>query len=279
MRVSTKLFLTLFLLYSVSITEVPASHMTNDASHTVAHCSGISATSIISTDKNSLTNKTSSSNKKTQNSSPLIALTFDDGPSNRITDRILDILEENNSRATFFVIGTNIEKNSEVLVRAYSLGCEIGNHTYSHKNLTKLSKSDIDSEISSTNDAIFDFLLEDPKYLRVPACFYNKAVKAYVKMPIVLWSIDTHDWRYGLNKNKNTEANQQKIINEVLNKAKDGDIILMHDIYSITADACEVIIPKLCEMGFKLVTVSELFNAKGIKPENGNIYYKAVKSK
>lgn len=285
MRVSGRLLLT-FILFSVFTAEASASQMSIDASHTadsfrhdynIVQCSGISAA-----DKNAVKSGKKSysknlSEKSKQNSSPLIALTFDDGPALRNTGRILDVLEENDSKATFFMIGCNIKKNPDVMMRAYSMGCEIGNHTYSHTSLTKLSVDDIKNEISMTNDVIFDYLLADPRFMRVPACQYNKNTKSAINMPIILWSIDTRDWRYGSSKSLNTKSNRQKIIDEVLSKAKDGDIILMHDIYTVTADSCEILIPELCRMGFKLVTLSELFDAKAIEPGNGKIYYSAKK--
>jgi len=240
--------------------DVPASRMTQDASQAADDAAA-------NKDEETL-----------HDGSPLIALTFDDGPSTKITNRILDLLEIYGGKATFFVIGESIEKHGEVMVRAYSMGCEIGNHTYSHKNLTRLSMDGIRAEISKADDAILDLLLEDPKYMRVPECHYNHAVKAAVRMPIILWSIDTGDWRFGVRRGANTKHNRRTIVENVLNKAQDGDIVLLHDIYSFTADLCEELIPELCEAGFKLVTVSELFSAKGIEPESGKIYRNAKKA-
>ena len=209
----------------------------------------------------------------TRNGHPVIALTFDDGPRPSTTNRILDILEENGARATFFVIGKSAEAYPETVRRAKSIGCEIGNHTYDHKNLTCLSASGILEQLNDADEIIYDILSEFPRFLRVPGCNYNRVIKETVDMPIVLWSIDTRDWEYG---RRNTAANRKRVVGKVLDKVKDGDIVLMHDIYALSADCCETIIPKLCEAGFKLVTVSELFSAKGVEPENGHIYYKAV---
>ncbi|MCL2508129.1 MAG: polysaccharide deacetylase family protein [Oscillospiraceae bacterium] len=271
MRLTVRSILSFLLLFSVTAPYVPASQMTRDASEP--------ATRAVSCEEDTLSPggraAKDKDEKKLHDSSPLIALTFDDGPSTKFTNRILDLLEINGGKATFFVLGVNIEKHAEVMVRAYSMGCEIGNHTYSHRNLTKLSGDEIREELSKTDDLILELLLEDPKYMRVPACHYNHAVKAAVKMPIILWSIDTGDWRFGVKRGANTKQNRRRIVDNVLNKAQDGDIILMHDIYSFTADLCEELIPELRAAGFKLVTVSELFSQKGIEPKSGNVYYKA----
>jgi len=213
--------------------------------------------------------------EKLQDGSPLIALTFDDGPSTRYTNRILDMLEIDGGRATFFVIGASIEKHAEAMVRAYSMGCEIGNHTFTHANLTRLSSCSINNEISKADDAIFNYLLEEPRYVRPPEGGCNHAVIAAVNKPIILWSIDTGDWRFGVTKYGNTKQNRRKVIENVMREVQDGDIILMHDLYEFTADLCEELIPELRRAGYQLVTLSELFDAFGIKPENGTVYHKA----
>jgi len=218
-------------------------------------------------------NKRKTTDKSTRNDPPVIALTFDDGPRPSITNRILDVLEDYGARATFFVIGKNAEAYPDTVIRAKSIGCEIGNHTYDHKNLTCMNESGIEKQLNFADEVIYDILSEFPRLLRVPGCNYNRVIKDTVDMPIVLWSIDTRDWEYGL---RNTAFNRQRVIDKVLEKVKDGDIVLMHDIYALSAECCETIIPKLCDAGFELVTVSELFNVKGVEPENGHIYYKAA---
>lgn len=154
-----------------------------------------------------------------------------------------------------------------------AIGCEIGNHTYDHKNLTRLSASGILKQLNDADEVIYDILSEFPHYLRVPGCNYNRVIKQTADTPVVLRSTDTRDWEHG---RRNTAANRKRVIDKVIGKAKDGDIVLMHDVYTLTADCRAIIIPKLCEDGFKLVTVSELFSAKGVEPENGHIYHKAV---
>lgn len=196
---------------------------------------------------------------------PMIALTFDDGP-NHNTSKILDILEKYSIKATFFILGTNIKGNEKIIARMNRLGNEIGNHMYSHKLLTKLSKEKISNEIKQVDDLIFNIIGEYPTLIRPSYGTYNKKVKSLIDRPIIIWNIDTLDWK---------SHNSQKISNKVLKKASDGDIVLMHDIYNATANSLEIIIPKLLEKNFQFVTVSELLYYKGINLEEGRVYSRA----
>lgn len=193
---------------------------------------------------------------------PMIALTFDDGP-NHNTSRVLDILEKYNVKATFFILGSNIKGNEKIIKRMNNLGMEIGNHTYSHKLLTKLEDNKIKSEIEQVDDLIFDITNEYPTLIRPSYGTFNKRIKKIMDRPIIIWNVDTLDW-----KNHNSKG----IANKVLKKTSDGDIVLMHDIYRATANSLELIIPKLLEDGYQLVTVSELLHYKGINIEKGKVY-------
>ncbi|WP_317368761.1 polysaccharide deacetylase family protein, partial [uncultured Tyzzerella sp.] len=206
--------------------------------------------------------------RKIDKNKPMIALTFDDGPNGNTTNKILDVLEENNSVATFFLVSRRIEKDKETLKRMDMLGNQIGNHTANHKDLTKLSKDKIKTEVDIVNKALKNTIGKEATIVRVPYGAVNDTVKQTVEYPIIMWNIDTKDWK---NKNANT------IQKEVLGKVKDGDIVLMHDLYDSTAKACEVIIPKLVEQGYQLVTVEELFEYKGIEMKKGNKYSNANK--
>lgn len=182
---------------------------------------------------------------------PMIALTFDDGPTKKYTSAILDALKENQSSATFFVLGSRASDFPEILQRMILEGNEIGNHTYSHKQLTTLSKENIEEEIAHTQESIHDVTNHYPNVIRPPYGSKNDDVmKCADGKKIVTWSLDTEDWR-----SKNTEA----IVNKVLHEVKDGDIILMHDLYASTAEAAIILIPKLKDMGYQLVTVSDLY--------------------
>lgn len=182
---------------------------------------------------------------------PMVALTFDDGPTHRYTEPILDCLKEYQASATFFILGSRADDCPDLLQRMVLEGNEIGNHTFSHKQLTTLSKAKIEEEIIATQESIHDVTNLYPGVIRPPYGSKNDTVMECAKgIKIVTWTIDTEDWR-----SKNAET----IVNKVIKDVKDGDIILMHDLYASSAEAAMILIPKLQEMGFQLVTVSELY--------------------
>lgn len=183
----------------------------------------------------------------------MVALTYDDGPS-VYTSQILDVLEEQNAVATFFVVGNRVSRYSDTVKRAQSLGCEIGNHTYEHKNLTKLDTKEIASQITRTDEAVKKACGVTPVIARAPGGSLNAAVKASVGKPLIQWSLDTIDW-----KTRDTGKTQSAVLDHV----KDGDIILMHDIHLPTVNAAERIVTTLLERGYQLVTVSELAECRG----------------
>lgn len=194
---------------------------------------------------------------------PMIALTFDDGPS-KYTEKLLDALERYDARATFFMVGNNVKKRPEVVARMKEIGCEIGNHTTDHKRLTELNKAGIVAQVEGTNDAIRDVIGEGATVVRPPYGAANDLVKKTVEQPLVLWNVDTLDW-----KTKDAE----KVKDYTLDIVKDGDIVLMHDLYESTIDATIAMIPELQERGYQLVTVSEMAQAHGIDMESGEKYY------
>lgn len=188
---------------------------------------------------------------------PMVALTFDDGPSTPVTSRILNSLEANGGRATFFMVGNRVPGTQPMVQRMAALGCEVGNHTYEHKYLTKIGDGGIRSQVSLTNQKIAEASGVTPTLVRPPGGYYNQAALdtlGSMGMAAIMWDIDTLDWK---------TKNAQNTINVVLNQVKDGDIVLMHDIYGTSADAAEVIIPELVKRGYQLVTVSEMAQYRG----------------
>ncbi len=196
-------------------------------------------------------------------SKPMVALTYDDGPYDVVTNRILDVLEKNNARATFFIVGSRASSYKSCLVRSVSLGCEIGNHTYNHTILTSASPEKIKSEIEATNNAVKKITGVSPVIVRAPGGSVNSKVKSNVKFPLFNWSVDTLDW-----KNRNSSS----VVSSIKNNVRDGSIVLMHDLYGSTATASEQVIPWLIKEGYQLVTVSELMAVKGIDAKAGNLY-------
>ena len=187
-------------------------------------------------------------NWKDINKNKLIALTFDDGP-NYNTSKVLDILEKYDIKATFFILGTNVKGNEKIIKRMNKLDMEIGNHMYSHRIATRLKKEQVKEEIDKTDKLIYDIIKKYPTLIRPSYGIYNNKLKRIIDRPIILWNIDTLDWKY---------HDSKKIANKVFNNLYRGNIILMHDIYSATANSLEIIIPKLKANGYRFVTVSEL---------------------
>ncbi|MCD7745336.1 MAG: polysaccharide deacetylase family protein [Lachnospiraceae bacterium] len=191
----------------------------------------------------------------------MVALTYDDGPIAN-TATILNTLKKYNSVATFFVVGNRVSTYSSTVKKAYNMGCEIGNHTYNHTILTTVSASFIKKQISSTNAAVKAVTGVRPVVMRPPGGGYNSTVQSAVKMPLINWSIDTRDWE---------THSASSTISAVLNHVQDGDIILMHDLYSWTSTASKTIIPTLVKRGYQLVTVSELAECRG-GMKKGKVY-------
>lgn len=185
---------------------------------------------------------------------PMIALTFDDGPYPKVTGHILDVLEKNGVCATFFVLGSRIEGHEDMLTRMDELGCEIGNHSFSHADLTRLSKADCQRELSDTDAEIRRVTGHEASVVRPPYGYYNKTVMSAAERPLILWTVDTNDWR---------GKAPGEIADYVIQQAKEGSVILMHDQQTQTADAMEMIIPTLIDEGFRFVTVSELIRLTG----------------
>lgn len=195
-------------------------------------------------------------------SKPMVALTFDDGPGPR-TSELLAQLEKYNAHATFFMLGQKVPSYPDVIKKMKSIGCELGNHSYDHADLSKLDPAGIQSQMSRTNDGIRNITGSGATLMRPPYGAINSTVAANAGLPMILWNIDTLDWK---------TRNAQSTIDAVMNKVKDGDIILMHDIHTETVDAALKLIPKLQSEGYQLVTVSELAAAKGKHLLNGNTY-------
>ena len=203
---------------------------------------------------------------------PMIALTFDDGPGyNKASNSILDTLEKYNAKATFFMVGKNAAALPANIKRKASLGMELGNHTWNHANY---GSSVEPSDIKKASNAIYNICGQYPTAFRSPGGMTTGTIKAECrkeKMPIYYWTDDTQDWM---------SRDADKVYNRVMNSAKDGDIILMHEIYNSTAEAVKRMVPKLQEKGFQLVTCRELMYAKtGKAPTPGVEYFSPDKIK
>lgn len=199
-------------------------------------------------------------------SKPMVALTFDDGPNAEATNRILDSLQAVGGKATFFVVGTRLTgKNLDALKRAASSGMEIGNHTYAHAYLPKQTKEERLQAMKSVNDIVYENTGQRVRNFRPPGGLYNDEILGEIEsfdMAVALWAIDTLDWKH---------QNPEKTTVSILDNIKDGDIVLMHDLFVPTATAAEKVIPELHKRGFQLVTMAQLAKLRG-GLETGKVY-------
>ncbi len=196
---------------------------------------------------------------------PMVALTYDDGPNATTTNKILDILEKNNAVATFFELGNLVERYPDVVKREEAIGCEVGNHSYAHKNLNTLSKAQIQADMQKSENAFLNAIGHKTKLFRPPYGNANATVRATIEYPLINWNIDTLDWK---------SRNADKVIAHIRSfQSLDGRIILMHSIYNSTVKATEIIVPELISKGYQLVTISELAYYRGFETlSNGVIY-------
>lgn len=191
--------------------------------------------------------------------SKVIALTFDDGPDNQSTMKILDLLKQYEAKATFFVVGSRVEQHPDIVSRERQEGHEIGNHSYTHPPFHNINGNKLSSELNQTQKAILDATGIKSVLFRPPGGSYNESIVRTSKdfgMLTVLWSWhqDTLDWR---------KPGVNKIVKKVLDNARNGDIVLMHDFVpnsTQTVEALAIILPELQKRGFKFVTISELMS-------------------
>jgi len=177
---------------------------------------------------------------------------------------VTKILQNNNAHATFFMLGQNVTYYPDVVKRVYDSENEIGIHTWNHPQLTKLSESEIKAQISKTSDAIFSITGYRPKLVRPPYGAVNSTVRSAISQPLILWNIDSLDWK---------SRDEKQIVPLVMQSVQDGDIILLHDIHSTTVPAVEKIVEQLVSQDYQLVTVSELLDAKGYDTTKTKLFY------
>lgn len=199
---------------------------------------------------------------------PMIALTFDDGPNLVTTPEVLDLLEEYEIVASFFLIGDNINMNNmKVVERAYNMGCEIANHSKTHSDMTTFTADEIKEEIEYTSTMIENITGEAPKFFRPPYISVNDTMYNAIDLTFICG--------HGCNDWENSVTAEQRV-EKVLGFADDGVIVLMHDsaYNSQTVEALKTIIPTLLDEGYQFVTVSQLFEAKGIElsADDKNMY-------
>lgn len=178
-----------------------------------------------------------------------IAITFDDGPHRLYTPKLLDGLKERGIHATFFLVGENIGNNEALVKRMAEEGHLIGNHTFSHVQLTKMKKEDACREVQQTNERICAVTGAPVLYIRPPYGSWNDELQAEIPMTVTLWNLDSEDWK---------SQNTGKIVELVESEVKEGSIILLHDIFDTSVEAALRIVDDLTAQGYTFVTVDEL---------------------
>lgn len=196
-------------------------------------------------------------NKVIDPTDKMVALTFDDGPS-IYTEELIEYLNKEGCNATFFVLGNKVEMYADVLKKSIKYGNEIGNHSYNHKWLIKLNEESIRDQINKTQDIIKSTTGYTPKLLRPTYGSINNKIRNNTDLDIVLWNVDTLDWKY---------KSVKKIVSRATRNLKDGNIILMHDIHKRTIEAVKKIVPIIKEKGYTCVTISELNEVNLIREE------------
>lgn len=204
---------------------------------------------------------------------PMVALTFDDGPKPGVTDAILDVLEEYNVRATFFIVGIRLNKPEEMAIvkRAIGQGCEIGNHTWTHDRLTSQTLGEKRFAIRETNKILFDATGYQMRFVRPPGGYFDPDVGRVAKeegMAVAIWA------QSGNVMERDPKLIAQNVQKQIVNgkELQDGDIILLHDTKPYMVDAVKIMIPQLLEQGYQLVTVWELINCSEAGFVPGEVY-------
>ncbi|HZK10558.1 MAG TPA: polysaccharide deacetylase family protein [Clostridia bacterium] len=196
-------------------------------------------------------------------SKPMIALTFDDGPVEN-TEELLDFLDENSVDVSFFLQGKSIPGKEDLVKRMQEEGHTVGNHSYNHPKFTELSEEEILWQVEETDRLIYEATGSKPIFFRSPYGLTDKRIESVLARPTILWSVDSEDWN---------GRNADEIHHHLIDKAKDGDIVLMHDTYSTTIKAIKKTIPLLREREFQFVNMETLFKVKGQKPQGRDVYY------
>ena len=192
-----------------------------------------------------------------------VALTFDDGPWPGTTDTLLDGLAQRGVKATFFLIGNQVEAHRETLLRMAEEGHQIGIHAWDHIQLKGLTQAETQYQLNQCRQVLTDLLGPVDPMVRPPYGFVDDNLKAWAQTPIICWDVDTLDWQ---------DKDPARILQTVLEETRDGSILLFHDIFPTSVEAALQCVDALLAEGFRFVTLEELFFLRGITPEDGQVY-------
>jgi len=193
-----------------------------------------------------------------------VSITFDDGPGPSTTPELLDTLAEFDAKATFFILGTRINKSKDTIRRMSEEGHEVASHTWNHLNLNLQTNEKALSESDRVDDALEEILGYRPSLIRAPYGNSKDRILKTIKKPFIYWTVDSKDWQY---------MNANKTYNHVVANADEGEIILLHDIYQQSVDAARLIIEDMTERGYEFVTVSELAALHSGNLKKSTIHY------
>ena len=192
-----------------------------------------------------------------------VALTFDDGPSHH-TERLLDGLAERGVQATFFLLGSRLEGSEALVRRMKAEGHQIGNHSYSHKDLGAMTGRVAAADLARCDLALCTLLGEGDYWVRPPYGSMGSGLPEQLDVPVVLWSVDPEDWAC-----RDADA----VTHHIISRVRDGDIVLLHDCYASTVDAALRTVDALRERGFQPVTVAQLAALRGRTADGCDVYY------
>ncbi|SIO90946.1 Peptidoglycan N-acetylglucosamine deacetylase [Nocardiopsis sp. JB363] len=188
-----------------------------------------------------------------------VALTFDDGPG-RYTDELLDILDENDAKATFYLLGSKLDSYTEEVERMVDEDHEVGNHTWDHADLADLSAGEIKEDLDRTDKAIKDVTGQMPTTMRPPYGSLSDTARETIDKPMLLWDVDTLDWQH---------RDPETTVDIAAEETDEGSVLLFHDIHETTVDAIPDVLDTLSEDGYEFVTVDEMM---GSEVESGSAY-------
>lgn len=192
-----------------------------------------------------------------------VALTFDDGPKRGTTDVLLDGLKERGVSATFFLVGSQIAENRDLVARMAAEGHQVGNHTWSHTSLQKAGKAVLEAELGRTDELLTAILGEGEYWVRPPYGLMEEWERQLVDVPLVKWNVDPRDWE---------SRDKDKILAAILEAVEPNSIILLHDIYEPSVKAALAAVDALQRQGYWFVTVEELLRLNGVEPQPGVLY-------
>lgn len=194
---------------------------------------------------------------------PCVALTFDDGPRRETTTLLLDGLAQRGVHATFFLVGTRVEGKEDIILRMEAEGHQVGIHSQTHQPLNTLGASGLNQEVGTLRQTLCALLGEQEFMLRPPYGYVSDTLCRWCDSPIILWSVDPEDW---------SDHDVDRQVSAIVDTVKDGDIILLHDIYYASVETALQVVDALLDEGYRFVTVEELFAIRNTEAEAGCIY-------